>query len=401
LKLAFVSIRYLFTGFGAYLNMEISQRWFLLMVVVVLGYLLVLLGPILSPFLIAALLAYLADPIADKLERYKMSRTHAVLVVFSALMLFMCLMLLILLPKLTVQLTIMVKQIPIAIDLLEKNALPLITQYLGLELEQLNFDFFKALIRDNVKQTGSILNNVLSSIANSGLAIAAWLANVVLIPVVLFYLLRDWDIMVAKIRKLLPRNIEPTVAGLVHECDEVLGAFVKGQLMVMLALGVIYSVGLWVVGVDLALLVGMIAGAASIVPYMGFFVGIVAAFIAAMVQFNDPTILIWVGLVFVIGQALEGMVLTPLMVGDKIGLHPVAVIFAIMAGGQLFGFIGILIALPVAAVIMVLLRHLHLGYKQSALYETNQSDENAGDEEVLEVNLESPASSEPFEKKPN
>jgi len=379
--------------------MEISQRWFLLMVVVVLGYLLVLLGPILSPFLIAALLAYLADPIADKLESYNMSRTHAVLIVFSALMLFMCLMLLILLPKLTVQVTIMVKQIPIAIDLLEKNALPLITQYLGLELEQFNFDFFKALIRDNVKQTGSILNNVLSSIANSGLAIAAWLANVVLIPVVLFYLLRDWDIMVAKIRKLLPRNIEPTVAGLVHECDEVLGAFVKGQLMVMLALGVIYSVGLWVVGVDLALLVGMIAGAASVVPYMGFFVGIVAAFIAAMVQFNDPAILIWVSLVFVIGQALEGMVLTPLMVGDKIGLHPVAVIFAIMAGGQLFGFIGILIALPVAAVIMVLLRHLHLGYKQSALYETNQGDENAGDEEVLEVNLESPVSSESFEKK--
>ena len=381
--------------------MEISQRWFLLMVVVVLGYLLVLLGPILSPFLIAALLAYLADPIADKLERYNMSRTNAVLVVFSALMLFMFLMLLILLPKLTVQLTIMVKQIPIAIDLLEKNALPLITQYLGLELEQFNFDFFKALIRDNVKQTGSILNNVLSSIANSGLAIAAWLANVVLIPVVLFYLLRDWDIMVAKLRKLLPRNIEPTVTGLVHECDEVLGAFVKGQLMVMLALGVIYSVGLWVVGVDLALLVGMIAGAASIVPYMGFFVGIVAAFIAAMVQFNDPTILVWVSLVFVIGQALEGMVLTPLMVGDKIGLHPVAVIFAIMAGGQLFGFIGILIALPVAAVIMVLLRHLHLGYKQSALYETNQGDENAGDEEVLEVNLELPPSSESFEKKIN
>jgi len=378
--------------------MEISQRWFLLMVVVILGYLLVLLGPILSPFLIAALLAYLADPIADKLESYNMGRTHAVLVVFSALMLFMCLMLLILLPKLTVQLTIMVKQIPIAIDLLEKNALPLITQYLGLELEQFNFDFFKDLIRDNVKQTGSILNNVLSSIANSGLAIAAWLANVVLIPVVLFYLLRDWDIMVAKIRKLLPRNIEPTVAGLVHECDEVLGAFVKGQLMVMLALGVIYSVGLWVVGVDLALLVGMIAGAASIVPYMGFFVGIVAAFIAAMVQFNDPTILIWVSLVFVIGQALEGMVLTPLMVGDKIGLHPVAVIFAIMAGGQLFGFIGILIALPVAAVIMVLLRHLHLGYKQSALYETNQADDNIGDEEVLEVKLESPPSSESSEK---
>jgi len=351
--------------------MEISQRWFLLMVIVVLGYLLVLLGPILSPFLIAALLAYAADPLADKLQSYKMGRTRAVLVVFSALMLLMCLLLLILLPKLTLQLSIMIKQIPIAIELLEQRVLPVVTQYLGVEIEQLNVDFFKSLIRDNVKQTGSILNNILSGIASSGLAIAAWLANVVLIPVVLFYLLRDWDIMVAKIRQLLPRDLEPTISGLVHECDEVLGAFVKGQLMVMLALGVIYSIGLWIVGVDLALLVGMIAGAASIVPYMGFFVGIVAAFIAAMVQFNDPAVLVWVSLVFVIGQALEGMVLTPLMVGDKIGLHPVAVIFSIMAGGQLFGFIGILIALPVAAVIMVLLRHLHLGYKQSALYETS------------------------------
>jgi predicted PurR-regulated permease PerM len=219
------------------------------------------------------------------------------------------------------------------------------------------------------QQTGSLVKGLFSSVGQSGLAVAAWVANLVLIPVVMFYLLRDWDVMMDKIGFLLPRNVEKKVTLWAQECDEVLGAFIKGQLLVMLALGVIYSLGLWSVGLDLALLVGMLAGLASIVPYMGFIVGIVAAGVAAMLQFNDLTMLAWVGVVFAIGQALEGMVLTPLLVGDRIGLHPVAVIFAIMAGGQLFGFVGILIALPVAAVIMVLLRHLHQGYKSSKLYD--------------------------------
>jgi predicted PurR-regulated permease PerM len=263
--------------------------------------------------------------------------------------------------------------------------LPFLQQNFGVETSDFDFDFMKMLLKDNVKQTGNIINNVLSGVASSGLAIAAWLANLVLIPVVLFYLLRDWDIMLAKIHHLLPREVESKILALTKECDEVLGAFIKGQLMVMLALGIVYSVGLWLVGLDLALLLGMLAGIASIVPYMGFIVGIVAAAIATMVQFNDPTILLWVTLVFMLGQVLEGMVLTPLLVGDKIGLHPVAVIFSIMAGGQLFGFIGILIALPVAAVIMVFLRHIHFGYKQSALYDSAVTPQVKNDEEVLDI----------------
>ncbi len=366
--------------------MEITQRWFLLIVLVVLGYLLVLLGPILSPFLIAALLAYLADPVTDKLESYKLSRTSAVLVVFSVIMLVFLLLVLILLPKISSQLAVMIKQIPLALNLLEEHLLPFLQQNFGVEASSLDFDLIKSLVQGNVKQTGSIVNNIVSGLASSGLAIVAWLANMVLIPVVLFYLLRDWDVMISKINNLLPRDLESKISTLARECDEVLGAFMKGQLMVMLALGIVYSLGLWMVGLDLALIVGMLAGLASIVPYMGFVVGVIAAVIAAMVQFNDPSILIWVGLVFIVGQALEGMLLTPLMVGDKIGLHPVAVIFAIMAGGQLFGFIGILIALPVAAVVMVFLRHLHYGYKQSRLYESaiaESSDTESAESEAL------------------
>ncbi|EPJ48238.1 MAG: hypothetical protein OFPI_30040 [Osedax symbiont Rs2] len=355
--------------------MEISQRWFLLIVTLVVSLLLYLLAPILSPFLIAALLAYLADPLADRLEQMRLSRTNAVLVVFSLMLVFFFSLLLVLLPKITHQLAVLIRQIPLALNLLEQQVLPFLQQYLGLDIGSFDFAFIKALIKDNFKQTSSLVNDILAAVASSGLAIAAWLANLVLIPVVLFYLLRDWDIMIDKIKQLLPRDVEGKITDLARECDEVLGAFIKGQLMVMVALGVVYSIGLWMVGLDLALILGMLAGAASIVPYMGFVVGIVAAIIAAMVQFSDPSILIWVTLVFMIGQALEGMVLTPLLVGDRIGLHPVAVIFAIMAGGQLFGFFGILIALPLAAVIMVFLRHFHSDYKQSALYDKDPNQE--------------------------
>ena len=181
--------------------MELSQRWFLLIVLIVVGYLLVLLGPILSPFLIAALLAYLADPVADKLETYNLSRTQAVLVVFSVLMLIFFSALLFLLPKLTAQLAVMVKQIPLAINLVELKVLPFLELNLGVETREIDFSLIKSLIKDNFKQTSSLINNILSGIASSGLAIAAWLANLVLIPVVLFYLLRDWDVMIAKINQ--------------------------------------------------------------------------------------------------------------------------------------------------------------------------------------------------------
>ncbi|MEH6473635.1 MAG: AI-2E family transporter, partial [Halopseudomonas sp.] len=202
-----------------------------------------------------------------------------------------------------------------------------------------------------------------------------------LIPVVAFYLLRDWDRMVAQVGALLPRSIEPHVNRWASECDEVLGAFIKGQLLVMLCLGAFYAIGLGLVGLDLALILGVVAGLASIVPYMGFIIGIGASLIAAMLQFNELYYLLLVGLVFGAGQVLEAVVLTPVLVGDKIGLHPVAVIFAIMAGGQLFGFTGVLLALPVAAVVMVLLRHLHQGYRDSELY-------HAGTEAITEPNAE-------------
>lgn len=227
----------------------------------------------------------------------------------------------------------------------------------------------------NWRDVGGFAGKFASAITKSGVALAAWLANLVLVPVVTFYLLRDWDVMVARIRELLPRQQEPTIVKLAKNSDEVLGQFLRGQLAVMVALGTIYTVGLWIVGLDLALLVGMIAGLVSFVPYLGFIVGIVLAGIAAMMQFGDAVYLFYVAIVFGVGQILEGMVLTPLLVGDKIGLHPVAVIFAVMAGGQLFGFVGILLALPVAAVVVVILRHMREVYTASELYGNSESSQ--------------------------
>ena len=171
------------------------------------------------------------------------------------------------------------------------------------------------------------------------------------------------------IRDLLPRSRVDLVVRLSRECDAVLSAFLRGQLLIMVLLGTIYAIGLSIVGIDLAMLLGLLAGAASVVPYLGVIVGILAAGTAAMVQFHDWIYLLPVLVVFGVGQLLESLFLTPVLVGDKIGLHPVAVIFAVLAGGQLFGFVGILLALPVAAVVMVLLRHMQHSYKTSTLYQ--------------------------------
>ncbi len=348
--------------------MSESQRWFFLIVALVSGGLIYLLSPILTPFLVGALLAYLADPIADRLEEAGLSRAVSVIIVFIVMSALVFLLFLLFIPKLGLQLQILIERIPQAVQLIEQQVMPWLIATFSLDPAMFDFAHIKTLILGDLQKTGDVMAQLVGGLTRSGVAIAAWIANLVLIPVVTFYLLRDWDVMIEKVKHLLPRNVEPKVSLWASECDEVLGAFMKGQLLVMFALGAVYSIGLWIVGLDLALLVGMIAGLASIVPYMGFIIGIVVAGIAAFMQFNDPIVLGYVGVVFIVGQLLEGMLLTPLLVGDRIGLHPVAVIFAIMAGGQLFGFVGILLALPVAAVIMVLLRHLHDGYKSSSLY---------------------------------
>ena len=345
-----------------------SQKWFMLAVLVFGGWLLYLLAPVLTPFLISALLAYLGDPLVDRLEKHKISRTLGVVIVFFVMSLLGLILLLVMIPMLEKQIAVLIVKIPQSIDNFQDIVLPRIAQFAGFETPTLDTSAFKRAIMGNWESLGGVMGGLFGKLTTSGLKIMNWLAFLVLIPVVTFYLLRDWDLLIARIHDLLPRRLESTVTRLAKECDGVLAEFFRGQVSVMIALAIIYTIGLMIVGLDVAFLIGMLAGLVSFVPYLGFIVGIVVASIAAVMQYHDVIHVVYVAIVFGIGQALEGMVLSPLLVGDRIGLHPVAVIFAVMAGGQLFGFVGVLLALPVAAVIVVILRHWHELYKESDFY---------------------------------
>ena len=354
-----------------------SKSWFILALLVLVGWLIYQLAPVITPFAISAGLAYLGDPLVDRLERLKffkwhISRTFSVVIVFALMTAGFAVLLLIVIPLLADQVRRLIDNAPELFEWIAGTALPWVQAKLGLGSIAFDQESLITGLKSYWKEASSALVGVLGSVSRGGQAVLQWLVNLVLIPVVTFYLLRDWDKLMQNILALIPRRHVATVSGLFTEIDEVLGAFIRGQLMVMVALGLIYAVGLWLVGLDLAFIIGMGAGLLSIVPYLGTFVGVVAGVIAALFQFQDLLHPILALLVFGVGQSLESMVLTPKLVGDRIGLHPVAVIFAVLAGGQLFGFLGILLALPVASALMVLVRHLDDLYRSSALYGDGQ-----------------------------
>ena len=345
-----------------------SSKWFTFIGVALLGWVAFLLMPVLTPFVIAAVLSYVGDPLVDWLELKKIPRAAGVSIVFLALTSIAVLVLIILIPLIEDQIIILINKVPVYVRWIETALLPVVNEKLGAAKIELDVNVLQESLKQNWQSAGGIAAQIISSITRSGLVLFTWLANLTLVFIVSFYLLRDWDHLVEGIRTLLPRTKEKLISNLARQSDEVLGAFFRGQLLVVVALTFVYSIGLSIVGLELAILIGLLAGLVSFVPYLGFIIGIVVAGIAALVQFNDASYLLYVFIVFGFGQALEGMVLTPILVGDKIGLHPVAVIFAVLAGGQLFGFFGILCALPIAAVLAVIIRHIHQEYKQSAVY---------------------------------
>ncbi|MGQ0800890.1 MAG: AI-2E family transporter [Pseudomarimonas sp.] len=345
-----------------------TQKWQLVALTLLLGGVTYLLAPILTPFAAAALLAYLGDPLVDRLEARKLSRTAAVCVVFSLMTLAIVLFVVLLVPMVERQVSSFIDRLPVYLAWGQDTVLPWIKARTGFDIEGIEVTSLVDLLKEHWKQAGGFATAVLGGLSKSGLAVVLFLTNLLLVPVVTFYLLRDWDVLVARIDQLLPRAIQPVIHRLAVQSDAVLSSFLRGQLSVMLALGAIYSIGLTLVGVDLALLIGMSAGLVSFIPYLGGIVGVAAALIATLVQHGDWLHVGLVLAVFAVGQTLEGFVLTPWLVGDRIGMHPVAVIFAIMAGGQLFGFLGVLLALPVAAIVMVLLRYALEQYRHSELY---------------------------------
>ena len=350
------------------MNLTLNQRYMIAAVALALFLVVHFLGPVLTPFVVSMVLAYLGDPLTDWLESRGLSRTLSVVCVFILIFTLIIGMLLIIIPTLVHQIKTVIDLLPELEVWIEGNLLPYLQKYISVDGSMVDLAQLSKKLSEQWQKAGGLLASLGVSVSRSSMALMGFAANLFLVPVVAFYLLRDWDKMMASLGMLLPRNVEPVAVSLLKECDEVLGAFFKGQLMVMVALGVVYSLGLGLIGLEFAILIGMLAGLASIIPYMGFALGFAAALIVALFQFDGLSGMAMVVAVFVFGQAMEGWVLTPMLVGDKIGLHPVAVIFALMAGGQLFGFIGLLIALPMAAIIMVLLRHLHRNYKASDLY---------------------------------
>ena len=344
-------------------------KWIVLALVA--GWIIWLLAPILTPFVFGALLGWLGDPLVDRIERTGRSRNVAVALVFGLMSLLLVLALLILVPMLERQVRTLVESLPGYRDWFVETALPWLEARTGLELMAwLDPGRLVVWIREHWQQAGGVATAVAGYLSRSGFAMVAWVVNLVLLPILTFYFLRDWDLLVDRVAAMIPRDHLDTVTRLARESNDVLGAFLRGQFVVMVALGAIYAAGLQLSGLKLGLLIGMVAGLISFIPYLGATAGVVMAVLAALVQAQglDTRLLLMVGVVFTVGQLLESYVLTPRIVGDKIGLHPVAVIFAVMAGGQLFGFLGMLIALPAAAVINVLLRFAAERYRQSGLY---------------------------------
>ncbi|MEM0953863.1 MAG: AI-2E family transporter [Pseudomonadota bacterium] len=349
----------------------------LLLFLAVTVWLLFELAPILTPFVAGALIAYLGDPAADWLEAKGLERSLASAAVFLGIGVLLLGASLILLPLLISQVNTLVRGIPAAYAWLTGTLLPWVWGLLDLPAETVPSLQVKSTLAEHWQSVGKLVAALGSYVTGSSVNFLVSLGNLVLIPVVAFYLLRDWDKLTPRMLALLPEDWQPKGAHLARECHEVIGAFLRGQLLVMLALAVIYSIGLMVVGIDLALAIGVFAGLFAIVPYLGTVAGILAAGVAAWVQFGDWTALLGVGVVFSVAQLIESYLLTPILVGDRIGLHPVAVIFAVLAGGQLAGFVGVLVGLPVAAIVAVLLRHVNDYYKATEFYAGGSRDGDA------------------------
>lgn len=330
------------------------RTFFLIGLCVVLLY---FLSPIITPFFLGALLAYLGDPFVSFLQSKHIPRTVGVIIVFLLVIVLLTLAIFLLLPMIQEQIAVAVQKIPDVLQWAQKSLLPWINNHIHTE-DYLNVATIKKQLAQHSDKAKSVAGAIIATATHSTLAMLDFVMDVILVPVVAFYLMRDWSKIMTNIQIILPDHSRVQVVNLARQCNEVVSAFFKGQLLVMLALAIIYSTGLWLIGLQVAIFVGLLAGLLSIVPYLGFIIGIVVASLAMFIETHTFLHVIYVWGIFAVGQMCESMVLTPLLVGDKIGLHPVAVIFAILAGGTLFGFLGVLLALPVAAMILVVLKQV-------------------------------------------
>jgi predicted PurR-regulated permease PerM len=329
-----------------------------------------LLGAVLTPFVVAAVLAYALTPLVNKLDHAwsgKLPRVLAVLIVELLFILAVLAIALLIVPILAKEIPLLREQLPLLAERLNTWAAPLL-QSLGLNIS-LDVGSVKAFV---LKYLNANIDDgiaaLLSSLKVGGSVALALVGNAILIPVALFYLLMDWERFVQRALQLVPPRMRGAYDSFMNEADEVLGQYLRGQLLVMLILAVYFTIGLALFGLDLALPIGVFTGLAIFVPYVGFGVGLVLALLAGLLEFASIKAVIMVAVVYGAGQLIESLFLTPRLVGERIGLHPLAVIFALLSFGQLFGFVGVLIALPASAVLLVAIRRLREQYLASDLY---------------------------------
>ncbi len=322
---------------------------------------------VLLPFVAGIVIGYLLDPWADKFEKIGINRTIATILVMLLVVVIVVPALLMLISIIDNQLGHFIKAVPGYLNSLSLKLEPIFAElqdnFPGLQPEKIR-EYLKSNMANGLK----ILGNIFRSVISGGFAFVNIMSLILITPVVAFYMLRDWDKFIANMDSLLPKHSKKTIENQAREIDRILASFIRGQLSVCVLLGTFYGVGLYLVGLDLGVLVGFLAGIISFIPYVGSIFGFVVSVTIACAQFDTLLPIIKVISVFVIGQFIEGNFLTPKLVGDSVGLHPVWIMFALLAGGVLLGFLGLMIAVPVAAIIGVLVRHAIINYKKSTLY---------------------------------
>ena len=347
-----------------------SQKRNFIWLAVAAGVLLLLwlLGPVLTPFIIAAVLAYALHPAVEAMAARRVPRLLAVVLVEAVAIVALLALVLLIIPVIAKEVPLLKEQIPLLIERANKSLVPWLAQFgihVSLDSASIKAFLLKALDANFEDWMGTVL----SSARIGGSMLLALIGNALLMPLVLFYLLLDWLNLVERAQALIPPRQRPAVLGFLDECDSVLGQYLRGQVLVMVVLAVYFSVALAIAGFDLALPVGVFTGLAFFIPYLGFGLGLVLALLAGALQFGGWYGVIAVAVIYGVGQVTESLVLTPRLVGERIGLNPLAVIFALLSFGHLFGLVGVLIALPVSAVLLVALRRAQGAYLSSRLYQ--------------------------------
>ncbi len=338
---------------------------FLVLVFIVVAF--HLLRDVLTPFLIAAVLAYILNPLVEWIEKRGIKRTRASMWVMCFAFALVLALMLVIVPMLVQQIHSIINKIPFLIDWAQNRALPWLNNLLD-GIVVLNGDTLINWLRANTSNIQNTLQAAMTLLMQRGSSVAVMLGNLALLPLLLYYFLLDWARWSEGLRLIVPRQYLKTYTRITNNMDTVLGEFLRGQLTVMLIMGLIYGLGLMFVGLDSGFAIGMVAGILVFVPYLGAFTGLLLATLAAVLQFGSWTGLLAVWGVFAVGQFLESFFITPQIVGDRIGLSPFWVIFALMAFGSLLGFVGMLVALPLAAVCLVLLREGKTAYLSSRFY---------------------------------